>query len=120
MGVPLTVGSSGAHGLPGSYTAQDATASPDTSASIVVACLWFSGSIDEPGEHGADRMQRSRRNGLADQLGDDRQILDAVAGHASPAELLGHQQAGPAQFGSAPPPFGLERDPGCREAPAPG
>ncbi len=41
------------------------------------------GCLDQTGEHGADRMQRSRRDGLARELGHQRQVLHTIARNAS-------------------------------------
>ena len=66
------------------------------------------GRVDQAGQHRAHRMQRPRCDRLADLLGDQGEVGDTVTGDAAAAELLGHQQAGPAQFGGAAPPVGLE------------
>ena len=94
------------------------TISPETSDSIVVLVVF--GRLDQPGQHGADRMQRSRCDRLTDQLGDQCEVGDAIARDAAAAEFLGHQQARPAEFGGAPPPVVLERRYPPRAVRAPG
>ena len=46
VGVAVTMAANGDHDLPGSYTAQDVTTSPDTKDSIVSS--WFSGASTRP------------------------------------------------------------------------
>ena len=64
--------------------------------------------VDEPGEDGADGVQWTRCHRAPRLLSDQCQVGQAVAGDAAPAELFGHQQAGPAEFGGALPPLRLE------------
>ncbi len=78
------------------------------------------GSLDQAGEHGADRMQWPGRHGVTRELGHHRQVLDAVTRHRPAPEFLRHQQAGPAEFGGPSPPVGVERDTGCVEFTQPG